>query len=103
MTEEDFLARWSRRKREVAKADAEPAAKPATDTGAFWSSCEPSWDTPIFSAHYNGIAPNTLTIGTPAATKSRLERRVTGSDMADLKGASNRSVATLYAMHHGLV
>ena len=28
MTEEDFLARWSRRKREVAKAEAEPHVEP---------------------------------------------------------------------------
>ncbi len=28
MTDEDFLARWSRRKREVAKAEAEPRVEP---------------------------------------------------------------------------
>lgn len=31
MTEEDFLARWSRRKREVAKAEAEPPAEAKPD------------------------------------------------------------------------
>ena len=38
--------------------------KRVTDTGAFWSSCEPSWDMPIFSVHYNVIAPNTFTTHT---------------------------------------
>lgn len=90
MTEEDFLKRWSRRKREVAKAEAEPPAeaKPAEPQPEFDATrmTEPEFDLaslpPIDSINELTDVTAFLRAGVPADLTRAALRRVWTADPA---------------------
>ena len=90
MTEEDFLARWSRRKREVAKAEVEPrveAKLPATEPQADAAQkAEPEFDVaslpPIESINALTDVTAFLRQGVPAELTRAALRRVWTADPA---------------------
>jgi hypothetical protein len=91
MTEEDFLARWSRRKREVAKAEAEPSVEstaPARTepTAGVVEKTEPEFDLaslpPIESINALTDVTAFLRAGVPAELSRAALRRVWTADPA---------------------
>jgi hypothetical protein len=90
MTEEDFLARWSRRKREIAKAEAEPRSevKPAADGPKLDAkqTAEPEFDAaslpPLESINALTDITAFLRAGVPAELTRAALRRVWTADPA---------------------
>jgi len=88
MTEEDFLARWSRRKGEVAKAEAEPRVepKPVVEEPQAEAAQEPEFDTaslpPIESINALTDVTAFLREGVPAELTRAALRRVWTADPA---------------------
>ena len=77
MSEEDFLKRWSRRKREAAEAN--KPAPPAAATRGYQDQAPPSWRAPVTTTGCRAFTPELRSIVWPSKFKPDLPPHYDGT------------------------